>query len=83
MQEPTTNKGITVIFKQDSYNGIINCPIKLQCLNNDKVSYLVEKYKNLTRDINCKFMFNSKNLNPNSTVEESGIKDDDVIIVVH
>ena len=74
-------------------NGIINiyftkntsyAPILIQCLFDDKISTVIERYRNKTndRDETLKFIFNSKSLNPTLTCAESGIMDNSVINVI-
>ena len=55
---------ICVIFRNNSANGKNSAPIMIQCMKNEKVSTLIEKYRNKTndRDLTEKFEFNAKTL---------------------
>ena len=66
---------INVIFRSDV---IIGCNIR------EKVSSLIEKYRNKSgdRDDNKKFIFNAKNLNLSLTVAKAGITNNANIFVV-
>jgi len=50
----------------------------------EKVSAIIEKYRNMANDHdkNRKFIYNAKNLNPNLTVGEAGLVDNAIIFVV-
>ena len=78
------NKGINVIFRAAGNQTNNTEPIKIQCMPNDKVSDIIEKYKNKSGDRNPekKFIFNAKMLSPNLTVSEAGIIDNSNIFVV-
>ena len=57
---------ICVFFRNNSANGKNSAPIMIQCQPNEKVSSLIEKYRNKTndRDLTEKFSFNAKTLDP-------------------
>ncbi len=73
---------ICVIF--NSANGKNSAPIMIQCMKNEKVSTLIEKYRNKTndRDLTEKFVFNAKALEPQLFVFETGITDGSHIFIV-
>lgn len=75
--------GISVIFR---VSGVINnsTPITIQCLGTEKVSDLIQKYRNKSGDSDCskKFIFDAKQLNDSLTVDEAGIGDKSNIFVV-
>ena len=56
----------------------------IQCTPNDKVSDIIEKYRNKAnyRDETKKFIFNAKNLNTSLSVAEAGITNNANIFVV-
>ena len=73
---------VEVIFYQGIHR---NGPqIKVQCLLNDKVSSMIEKYRNLSGDRNPskKFIFNARKLNESLTLAEAGITDKSNVFVV-
>ena len=75
---------ICVIFRNNSANGKNSAPIMIQCMKNEKVSTLIEKYRNKTndRDLTEKFEFNAKALDPQLFVFETGITDGSHIFIV-
>ena len=77
------NIEICVIFRV-SINGQPNVPIMIQCTPNEKVSDIIEKYRNKANDYDDskKFIFNAKNLNPNLSAAEAGITNNANIFVV-
>ena len=77
--------GISVIFRASGGNqGQKGAPIMVQCLPNEKVADIIEKYrvKSQDRDDSKKFIFNAKNLSPALTVSEAGITNNANIFVV-
>ena len=76
--------GIALVFKQILSKNSAIPPIKIQCHLSSKVSYIIEKYRNIAndRDNSKKFIFKDKILSPDLTVEEAGIKDEDIILVI-
>ena len=78
--------GISVIFRASGANagGEKSAPIMVQCMPNDKVSDVIERYrtKSLDKDPTKKFIFNAKNLSPTLTVSEAGITNNANIFVV-
>ena len=68
---------IRVIF-QSSYNHLFD----VQCKMNEKVSELIERYKNESGDYMAqKFLYNAKYLNPHLTLAEAGISNGSYISV--
>ena len=61
-----------------------SAPIMIQCMKNEKVSTLIEKYRNKTndRDLTEKFVFNANTLDPQLFVFETGITDGSHIFIV-
>ena len=77
--------GICVIFRASGANqGEKSAPIMVQCLPNDKVSDVIERYrtKSQDRDPSKKFIFNAKNLNLDLTVQQAGFTNNANIFVV-
>ena len=70
---------LSVLFRGD---GITSSMI--QCLPEDKISSLIDKYRNKTgdKDETKKFLFNAKSLNPNLSVAEVGIYEGANIFVI-
>ena len=67
-------------------SGSASQPISLvtvQCNSEEKVSDIIEKYRNKVNDYDDskKFIFNSKNLNPSLSLVEAGIKNNSNIFV--
>ena len=75
---------ICVFFRNNSANGKNSAPIMIQCMPNEKVSSLIEKYRNKTndRDLTEKFVFNANTLDPQLFVFETGITDGSHIFIV-
>ena len=69
---------ITVIFRKEDN------PIAIQCKFEDKISHIIDKYREKANDYNNKvnFIFNAKNLNKNLTVVESGLNNGANIFVI-
>ena len=59
-------------------------PIEIQSSPDEKVSTIIEKYRNISSDLapNKKFIFKDKELNPSLFLSEAGITDYSVIFVV-
>ena len=83
---PSTSQGagISVIFRASGATGQASAPIMVQCMSDEKVSEVIEKYRNKSgdRDPTKKFIFNAKNLAPSLTVAEAGITNNANIFVV-
>ena len=88
MQQPDSSQsqtqGFSVIFRASGATGQAGAPIMIQCTPNDKVSDIIEKYRNKAndRDDTKKFIFNAKNLNASLSVAEAGITNNANIFVV-
>ena len=76
--------GFSVIFRASGATGQASAPIMVQCMPDDKVSDVIEKYRNKAndRDPSKKFIFNAKNLSPSLSVAEAGITNNANIFVV-
>jgi len=72
-------KIIFVIFRASD----IIAPVTVQCNPEEKVSDIIEKYRNKANDYDDskKFIFNAKNLNPSLSLVEAGIKNNSNIFV--
>ena len=70
--------GISVIINKNGNKTTISCKL------NEKVSDIIEKYKNATSDKskNLKFIYNAKKLNEDLLVSEAGLVDGSVIFVI-
>ena len=79
--KPTGGK--CVIFRK-SGEGQQGPPIMIQCLDSDKISELIQRYRTKANDTDDskKFIFNAKQLNTTLTVGEAGITDNANIFVV-
>ena len=77
--------GISVIFRASGNNpGDKAAPIMVQCLPNEKVSEVIQRYRTKSQDNDPtkKFIFNAKNLSLSITVSEAGITNNANIFVV-
>ena len=90
-QVPSTNQPITpkfngfnIIFRSCSTDGQPMPPITVQCMQDDKILSLINKYRIKANDYDetKKFVFNGKRLDPNLSVAEAGILDNGHIFVV-
>ena len=77
-------QGFGVIFRVSGATGQVVASIRIQCTPYDKVSDIIEKYRNeaYDRDNTKKFIFNAKYLNTSLSVAEAGITNDANIFVV-
>ena len=77
-------KEISIIFRQGGLNIHIIPKISIQCNINEKVSDLIEKYRNETgdRDLTEKFVYMAKVLNPAITLREAGMENNSSVFVV-
>ena len=84
-QNQSTNKpgGKCVIFRK-SGEGQQGPPIMIQCMDGDKISEVIQRYRTKANDTDDskKFIFNAKQLNTTLTVGEAGITDNANIFVV-
>ena len=74
---------INVYFRQHNFGE--RRIISVRCEKNEKVSSLIEKYRNLSGDFDDdrKFIFKAKNLQPNLTVAEAGITNNENIFIIN
>ena len=81
---PSQGGGFSVIFRASGATGQASAPIMVQCMPDEKVSEVIEKYRSKSgdRDPTKKFIFNSKNLAPSLSVAEAGITNNANIFVV-
>ena len=79
-QELPNEYGICVIFRDD----IVNDSIMIQAMPDEKVSSIMKKFKVKSgrEKLKDRFIFNSKDLNPNLTVAEAGISNNNANIFV-
>ena len=77
-------KPIDIIFRVSGATGQESAPIMVQCMSDEKVSDVIEKYRNQSndRDMTKKFIFNAMPLNPNLTVAEAGMEEGSNVFVV-
>ena len=70
------NQIIHITFRAAGPDGRVLPPMVIPCMPSDKVSDIIEKYRNKAndRDSNKKFIFNAHVLDPLLTVTESGIE---------
>ena len=77
---------MTVGFRLQIKEGPPKPPVFIQCTMNDKVSSLIQSYRNKTGDNDAaheKFIYNAKRLNETLTVAEAGILNNAVIFVLN
>ena len=79
----SSSGGKCVIFRK-SGEGQQGAPIMVQCLDSDKVSEVINRYraKSGDQDPSKKFIFNAKALNASLSVAEAGLTDNANIFVV-
>ena len=84
IQNKVNNNEITVYFKASGNKGQSNAAIKVKCFKDEKVSNIIEKYRNKANDFvsNKNFIYKAKNINTNLTVEEAGLTNNSYIFVV-
>jgi len=77
-------QGFSVIFRASGATGQASAPIMVQCMPEEKVSEVIEKYRSKSgdRDPTKKFIFNAKNLAPGLSIAEAGITNNANIFVV-
>ena len=70
-----SSMGFVVIFRVSGVTGETSKPIMMCTTPEEKVSELIEKYRNKSgdREPNKKFIFNAKNLTPSLTCAEAGL----------
>ena len=76
--------GLNVVFRVSGPGGQGQPPITIQCMPDEQVSELIQRYRTKTgdKDPTKKFIFNAKNLNQNLTVGQAGISNNGNIFVV-
>ena len=76
--------GLSIIFRKSGAVGQESNPVMVQCMPDEKVSEVIEKYRNKSgdRDPTKKFIFNARSLYQTLTVAESGITHNANIFVV-
>ena len=81
--EECYNRAITVYFRESGSNKK-GPPIAVQCLPDDKICDVIERYrvKANNHKIDIKFIFNAKKLNKDITICENGIMNNSSIFVV-
>ena len=74
---------IYIIFKLQSEYGRNN-QLTILCYPNDKVSDIIEKFRNKANvhDDNRRFIYNAKELNPSLSLAEAGLLHNSIIYVV-
>ena len=79
MNEPRDlkRKEIRLRFERPDEENSITVP----CFTDEKISEVINKYKNMAR-IKLQFLYNAKELNPNKTVEESGLVNNSIVRVI-
>jgi len=80
-----SNNKINVIFRLSGFKeGISDTPIIYQVQLKDKISTFINKYvtDSKNEDENNKFIYKTKSLNPESTFEEAGVKNNANIFVI-
>ena len=83
-RKSNNSDGFIVKFKQLGESISNNPQINIHCLKSDKVSDLIQRYRNISGDSDCskKFIFNAKNLNEYLTVSETELSENAIIFVV-
>ena len=90
-QEMQMNQQMNDFQKQEEISNNINLHFRkdldnysVQCHLNEKISKVIERYRNMASDFKEteKFIFNAKALNPSLTVIEAGLNDGALIFVV-
>ena len=84
-ETPDTNN-ITVSFKLQIKDQAPKPLVTIQCSLNDKVSTIIQAYRNKTQDFDAeheKFIYNAKRLNETLTCAEAGIINNSVIFVLN
>ena len=75
----SSGKEFTVVFKRNFDNNEGTGLITIQCRPDEKVSSLIEKFRNKTDT--RKYIYNAKNLNRSLTAAEVGLLSDSIILV--
>ena len=80
----STPNGLNVVFRVSGPGGQGRPPLTIQARIDEKVSDLIQRYRDKSgdHDTTKKFIFNAKNLNQSLTVGEAGITNNGNIFVV-
>ena len=73
--------GKNIFFRKNGENAP---PLMIQCIDNEKVSVIIKRYRTKANDYDKskRFIFNAKQLNESLTVAEAGLTDNSNIFVV-
>ena len=76
--------GFCIIFRKSGAVGQASNPIMVQCMPDEKVSEIIEKYRSKSgdRDPTKKFIFNARPISQTLTVAETGLSNNANIFVV-
>ena len=76
--------GLSIIFRKSGAVGQVSNPIMVQCMPDEKVSEVIEKYRRESgdRDPTKKFIFNARPISQTLTVAEAGLTNNANIFVV-
>jgi len=76
--------GFSVIFRYSYESYEDKQSIMIQCMPDEKVSVIIEKYrtKSMDHDLSKKFIYNAKALHPSLTVADAGLSNNANIFVV-
>ena len=76
--------GFCIIFRKSGAVGQASNPIMVQCMPDEKVSEVIEKYRRESgdRDPTKKFIFNARPISQTLTVAETGLSNNSNIFVV-
>ena len=82
--QPNESEYITVTFRQAIEGSNKTIPTTIQCNINEKVSDIIEKYRNETgdRDLTKKFIYEARALNPSLTLLEAGMENNSSVFVI-
>ena len=80
----SSSGGYNVVFRASGQGGNSRPPLTIQCMPNEKVSELIERYRTKSgdRDPTKKFIYNAKKLNMDLTISDAGITNNANIFVV-
>ena len=83
-QNSGDSAGINVFFRASGERAKTEGPIMIQCRLEEKVSDIIQRYRNKVGDRGQekKFIFNAKNLSPSLSLAEAGINNNANIFVV-
>ena len=79
-----SGQGLNVIFRASGAQANNQPPVMIQCMPDDKIEDIIDKYRNKAndRDPTKKFIFNAKNLQTGMTAAQAGITQNANIFVV-